>query len=77
MALDDDMTTPPLEPRDDGTPADVAEGTMPEDQYLGRDSLADLEADGGAGAATAGGDEHGGSGADDPTTETDEDARFA
>ena len=38
------MTTPPTEP-DSGTPADRAEGSMPEDQYLGRDSGADLEAD--------------------------------
>ena len=72
MALDDDdMTTPPEE-GDHGTPADRAEGTMPEDQYLGRDSGADLEADGGAdGGADSG------AGEDDPTTETDEDPRFA
>ena len=66
MALDDDMTAPP-EPQDHGTPADQAEGSMREDQYLGRDSIADLEADGGADGA----------GNDDPTTETDEDSRFA
>ena len=66
------MSTLPPEPQDDGTPADRAEGTIGENQYLGRDSLADLEADGGA-------DESAGSGAgvDDPTTETDEDPRFA
>lgn len=68
MALDDDMTTPPREPEDHDTPADRAEGTMGEDQYLGRDSIADLGGDGGA-------DE--GAGTDDPTTETDEDPRFA
>jgi hypothetical protein len=68
MALDDDDMTTPSEPRDDGTPADRAEGTMDEDQYLGRDSVADLEADGGADS---------GAGGDDPTTETDEDSRFA
>ena len=62
------MTTTTPEPRDDGTPADAAEGTMSEGQYLGRDSGADLEADSGA---------DGGAGADDPTTETDEDPRFA
>ncbi len=73
MALDDDMTTPPLEPRDHGTPADRAEGTMSEDQYLGRDSIADLEADGGADRPVDGS----GAGADDPTTEGDEDPRFA
>jgi hypothetical protein len=66
-----DMTTPP-EDRDTGTPADAAEGTMPEGQYLGRDSGADLEADGGAdGGADSG------AGEDDPTTEADEDSRFA
>ncbi|TFV79326.1 hypothetical protein E4P39_01375 [Blastococcus sp. CT_GayMR19] len=58
---------------DHGTPADRAEGTMSEDQYLGRDSLADLEADGGADQPI----DAGGVGADDPTTETDEDTRFA
>ena len=63
MALDDDMTTPPEEP-DSGTPADRAEGTMAEDQYLDPDSGADLEADGGADG-------------DDPTTESEEDPRFA
>ena len=36
MALDDDMTTPPTEP-DSGTPADRAEGSVPEDGYLGRE----------------------------------------
>ena len=66
------MTTLPPEPRDDGTPADRAEGTMGEDQYLGRDSIADLEADGGADSGAGSG-----AGADDPTTETDEDERFA
>ena len=35
MALDDDMTTPPPEP-DSGTPADRAEGSISEDDYLGR-----------------------------------------
>ena len=32
------MTTPPAEPRDEGTPADAAEGAMDQDEYLGRDS---------------------------------------
>ncbi len=78
------MTTLPPEPRDDGTPADRAEGAMGEDQYLGRDSGADLEADGGAdGGADSGADggadgaAGSGAGADDPTTEADEDSRFA
>ena len=62
------MTTSPGEPRDEGTPADQAEGSMREDQYLGRDSIADLGDDEGLDA---------GAGADDPTTETDEDPRFA
>ena len=61
------MTTPPTEP-DSGTPADRAAGAMDEDQYLGRDSIADLEADGGA---------DGGAGTGDPTTEGEEDTRFA
>ncbi len=66
------MTSTPQEPRDDGTPADAAEGAMSEDTYLGRDSSADSGADGGAdGGADSG------AGADDPTTETDEDSRFA
>ncbi len=73
MALDDDMTTPPPEPRDDWTPADSAEGSMSEEQYLGRDSIADLEADGGADRPAEGS----GTGADDPTTDADEDPRFS
>ena len=73
MALDDDMTTPPEEP-DSGTPADRAAGTIGEDQYLGRDSLADLEADGGADGVAGTGD---GAGADDATTASDEDPRLA
>jgi hypothetical protein len=79
MALDDDDMTTPAEPRDSGTPADRAEGTMPEGQYLGRDSGADLEADGAADGGADSGAEGPGSGAgdDDPTTETDEDSRFA
>ena len=64
MALDDDdMTTPPTEP-DPGTPADRAAGSISEDEYLGRDGGADGGADGSA-------DEN------DPTTEGDEDSRFA
>ena len=62
------MTSLPPEPRDDGTPADAAEGAMSEDTYLGRDGAADGGADGGADS---------GAGDDDPTTETDEDSRFA
>ena len=74
------MTSLPPEPRDDGTPADAAEGAMGADQYLGRDSGADLEADGGADAGADGGADGAagsGAGADDPTTATDEDSRFA
>jgi hypothetical protein len=68
MALDDDdMTTPPTEP-DSGTPADSAAGSISEDEYLGRDGDADGGADGGADA---------GAGENDPTTEDDEDSRFA
>jgi hypothetical protein len=59
---EDDMTTSP-EPPQPPTPADRAEGTISEDEYLGRDGD-----DGGAGSGTGG---------DDPTTETDEDTRFA
>ena len=67
MALDDDdMTETPPEP-DSGTPADRAAGSMSESEYLGRDD-AGGGADGGA---------DGGAGEDDPTTETDEDSRFA
>jgi hypothetical protein len=58
-----DMTTPPTEP-DSGTPADRAAGAMDEDEYLGRDGGADSGAGSGAGA-------------DDPTTEAEEDSRFA
>ena len=79
MALDDDdMTAPPEEP-DSGTPADRAAGSMPEGQYLGRDSGADLEADGGAdGGADSGARGPGAdTGANDPDTATDEDSRFA
>ena len=75
MALDDDMSSPPQEPGESteyGTPADRAEGSMGKDQYLGRDSIADLEGDGGADGGAGSG-----AGADDPTTETDEDTRFA
>ncbi len=65
------MTTPPTEP-DSGTPADRAAGAMDEDEYLGRDGGADSGADGGAdGGADSG------AGADDPTTEGEEDTRFA
>ena len=72
MALDDDdMTAPPQEP-DSGTPADRAAGSMSEDDYLGRDDGSDGGSDGGAdGGADSG------AGGDDPTTETDEDSRFA
>jgi hypothetical protein len=63
MALDDDMTTPPEEP-DSGTPADRAD--------LG----ADHGADGGADAGADGGADDGAV-EDDPTTEVDEDPRFA
>ena len=67
MALDDDMTTPPEEP-DSGTPADHAD--------LGADHGADTGADGGADAGADSGAD-GGAGEDDPTTEVDEDPRFA
>ena len=73
MALDDDdMTTPPVEP-DSGTPADRAAGSLDEDEFLGRDGGAgDGGADGGADRGAGSG-----AGADDPTTETEEDTRFA
>jgi hypothetical protein len=77
------MTTPPTDP-DSGTPADRAAGAMDEDGYLGRDGGADGGADGRAaggmdGGADGGADSGAGSGAggDDPTTETEEDTRFA
>ena len=93
MALDDeDMTTPPVEP-DSGTPADRAAGSLDEDEFLGRDGgadggagdgRADGGADGGADSGADGGADGGadsgagsGAGADDPTTETEEDTRFA
>jgi hypothetical protein len=69
------MTTPPTEP-DSGTPADRAAGAMDEDEYLGRDGGADSGADTGAdGGADSG--PGSGTGADDPTTEGEEDTRFA
>ena len=72
------MTTPPAEPRDEGTPADRAEGAMSEDEYLGRDGGADGAADGGADLTESlGGGADGGAEGDDPTTEGDEDSRFA
>ena len=84
------MSTLPPEPRDDGTPADRAAGAMDEDEYLGRsaDGGADSGADGGADGRAAGGMDGGadggadsgagsGTGEDDPTTETEEDTRFA
>ena len=61
------MTTPPTEP-DSGTPADRAAGSISEDEYLGRDGDADGGADAGADAGADG---------NDPTTEGDEDSRFA
>jgi hypothetical protein len=67
MALDEDMTTP-AEPRDSGTPADRAEGTMSQADYMGGDGGADGGADSAPGSGT---------GDDDPTTETEEDTRFA
>ena len=66
-----DMTTPPTEP-DSGTPADRAAGSMDEDEYLGRDGGADGGADSGAGEGPGSG-----TGEDDPTTEGEEDSRFA
>ena len=67
------MTTPPTEP-DSGTPADRAAGAMDEDEYLGRDSddssLTEALGDGDSGPGS-------GTGADDPTTEGEEDTRFA
>jgi len=76
MALDDDMTTPPEEP-DSGTPADRAAGSIPEDEYLGRDGgAADGGADSGADRGADGGADAGAR-EDDPTTETEEDTRFA
>ena len=61
------MSEMPPEP-DSGTPADRAAGSMSESEYLGKDDGADRGADGGA---------DGGAGADDSTTQTDEDSRFA
>ena len=69
------MSEMPPEP-DSGTPADRAAGSMPEDEYLGRDGGADSGADGGADGGAVGGAD-GGAGGDDPTTETEEDERFA
>ncbi len=63
MALaDDDMTQPTQEP-DSGAP-------MTGDEFLGRDGGADGGADEGAGTGD-------GPGLDDPTTDADEDPRFA
>ncbi len=79
------MTTPPTEP-DSGTPADRAAGALDEDEYLGRDSddSSLTEALGGADSGADGGADGGadsgpgsGTGADDPTTEGEEDTRFA
>ena len=70
------MSTLPPEPRDDGTPADRAAGAMDQDEYLGRDGGADGGADGAADPDAAGA-AGSGAGGDDPTTETDEDTRFA
>jgi hypothetical protein len=80
-----DMTTPPTEP-DSGTPADRAAGAMDEDEYLGRDGGADGGADSGADGGADGGADSGAdggadggadTGANDPTTEGEEDTRFA
>jgi hypothetical protein len=71
MALDDDDMTTPAEPQDSGTPADRAEGSMSEADYMGGDGGADGGADSGAEGPGSG------TGDDDPTTETDEDTRFA
>ena len=85
------MTTPPAQP-DSGTPADRAAGSMSEDEFLGRDGGADGGADDGAddgadggadGSADGGADgsAEGGAGSraggDDPSTEVEEDSRFA
>ena len=64
------MTTPPTEP-DSGTPADRAAGAMDEDEYLGRDGGANGGADSGAAGPGSG------TGEDDPTTEGEEESRFA
>ena len=69
------MTTP-----DSGTPADRAAGSMDEDEFLGRDGGADGGAGSGADGGADGGADSGagsGTGDDDPTTETEEDTRFA
>ena len=65
------MTTPPEQP-DSGTPADRAAGSISEDELLGRDGGADEGADGGADGGAGSG-----AGGDDPSTEADEDSRFA
>jgi hypothetical protein len=75
MALDDEDMTTAAEPPDSGTPADAAKGTMPEAEYMGSggdDGGADGGADAGARSGT--GDAAGGN---DPTTDADEDSRFA
>ncbi len=81
------MSEMPPEP-DSGTPADRAAGSMSESEYLGRDGGADGGADSGADGGADGGADSGadggadggadsGAGEDDPTTQTDEDSRFA
>jgi hypothetical protein len=68
MALDDDMTAPPEEP-DSGTPADRAEGSIREGDYLGGEEADDrgghVGADGGA------------DGGNDSDTESEDDPRLA
>ena len=69
MALDDDdMTRPPEEP--------YSEDSMSADEFVDSGNSAESGADGGAdgSADAADGD---GAGADDPTTASDEDPRFA
>jgi hypothetical protein len=67
MALDDDdMTSPPQEP--------YSEAPTSADEFLDSGNSADGGADGGADEVAGTGD---GAGADDATTASDEDPRFA
>jgi hypothetical protein len=71
------MTTSPTGP-DSSTPADpYAEPPLGADELTGQDGGADGGADAGADVAGDRPTDGSGAGADDPTTETDEDTRFA
>ena len=69
MALDDDMTRPPEEP--------YSEAPTSADEFLDSGNSG-KSGDGGADGGAAGGAGTGdGAGMDDPTTDADEDSRFA